>query len=271
MEKNIFHTWFYMKTKQDKIAPGSSALNLEREANKKKRLVLIYLLFFLSFSFKCGLDIPAILVHLTSPLVSQGYGARYLMDIRTTWCQTTPPGCPFGSQHFSPPIGATHLDGEAFWASGSRASEGVRSMAEVGQTAPLAQELNVQLAEGKAGTVFIAQTGQGNSPGRKALEFTVHHSHPFFSFTTMIAPSPDWFIGTREQNLLDGNGKFKESLKVKLFAYDAGTDSADSFMHTNTPTNPRENITRMDMLSDSNPFRTQALLGELNLYLLESD
>ena len=83
------------------------------------------------------------------------------------------------------------------------------------------------------------------------------------------APSPDWFIGARDIELLDSNGNFKSSLNVNIFAYDAGTDSANTFMHTNTPTNPRENIQRMDMLTDNNPFQTQALLGELTLTLID--
>ncbi len=216
------------------------------------------------------------ILQLADPFFQRGYGARYVLIIRSTWCgPDSTIDCISligGAQHFSPPIGATHRDAaSAFWASGRSATEGLRKMAELGETGALGRELQSQIEDGDAATVFIAKGGIGTSPAAKFLEFTVHDSHPFLSFTTMLAPSPDWFTGLSAFSLLGANGEFAADLRRPIFAYDAGTDSAITFKHTNTPTSPQEPIMRLDRLRDSNPFvpPANAEIGEVQLQRIE--
>ena len=66
------------------------------------------------------------------------------------------------------------------------------------------------------------------------------------SFITMIAPSPDWFLGVRDLNLCNTTtGKWQNQEVRDLFPYDAGTDSGLNFESRDQVTNPRKNIQRI--------------------------
>ena len=71
----------------------------------------------------------------------------------------------------------------------------------------------------------------------------VNSKYPLVSFITMIAPSPDWFVGVRDFNLCDtASGEWLDSRTRDLPPYDAGTDSGLAFESANDPTKPPENI-----------------------------
>ena len=61
------------------------------------------------------------------------------------------------------------------------------------------------------------------------------------TLVTMIAPSPDWFVGVHGTNLFDG-GDWVDDLSVDLFPYDAGTDSGASFASDDLATEPPVDI-----------------------------
>ena len=61
---------------------------------------------------------------------------------------------------------------------------------------------------------------------------------------TMVAPSPDWFVGVRGVPLIE-KGKWVERKSIPLYPYDAGTDSGRTFRSPNAVTGPRENISRI--------------------------
>ena len=59
---------------------------------------------------------------------------------------------------------------------------------------------------------------------------------PFFSFATMIGPSPDWFVGYDSLELCNPTDcKWIESHKQELFPIDAGTDDGISYLSPNLP------------------------------------
>ena len=61
---------------------------------------------------------------------------------------------------------------------------------------------------------------------------------PFFSFTTMIGPSPDWFVGIDSLELCNpADCKWIESYQQELFPIDAGTDDGISYLSPNQPRN----------------------------------
>lgn len=64
------------------------------------------------------------------------------------------------------------------------------------------------------------------------------------SFMVRIVPSPDWFVGVDSINLCDGD-KWKESVTLELFPYDAGTDSGFTFSSPNFETIPQDRITQV--------------------------
>ena len=87
-------------------------------------------------------------------------------------------------------------------------------------------------------------SGIGSGTGTSSISnIEVNTEYPLVSFITMIAPSPDWFVGVHDFNLCDTTtGKWKESRTRDLPPYDAGTDSGPRFQSGNIATNPPEDI-----------------------------
>ena len=131
--------------------------------------------------------------------------------------------------HFSPPIGSTHKVGSSFWDTGMRASAGIEAMAETGATSKLESEFK---SSGNSGIVFKGSLASGPGSNQVArsqkINFCTSKEFPLVTVVSMIAPSPDWFVGTRGLNLLSG-GNFVETMSHPMRAYDAGTDSGASF------------------------------------------
>lgn len=191
------------------------------------------------------------------------YSATYEVTFDATWSAAThPQGFPAGA-HFSPLIGASHDGTSRLWRLGELASAGMESMAEVGATSTLRAEM-MQLAEsGKSVTVI---SGNGiNSPGNTRVTFTLDHSQPLVSLVTMIAPSPDWFVGVDSLSLL-ANGGWQSDVTVELAPFDAGTDSGATYNAANSDTQPPIAITMID----DGPFANGAALGTFRFRLLDS-
>ena len=56
------------------------------------------------------------------------------------------------------------------------------------------------------------------------IDFEVNPEYPLVTLITMIAPSPDWFVGVAGLSLLDGSGRWRKRVDVDLYPYDAGTE-----------------------------------------------
>ncbi|MCG8472843.1 MAG: spondin domain-containing protein [Desulfobacterales bacterium] len=168
--------------------------------------------------------------------------ATYRVVFDATWSMATHPDIP-GGPHFSPLIGAVHKSSIKFWEPGTEASDGVELMAETGSPATLAQEVRNAITDGTAGAVL---SGSGtNSPGSASITFEISEDFPLVTLVTMIAPSPDWFTGIRDIDLRE-DGEWVASKSFDLFAYDAGTDSGETFNAANDDTQPPEVITRLE-------------------------
>lgn len=74
---------------------------------------------------------------------------------------------------------------------------------------------------------------------------TVSQECPLVSVVSMIAPSPDWFVGVSGMSLYE-NGAWIEQKVVELYAYDAGTDSGRSYDSPDEPTESPEGIRRIE-------------------------
>ena len=57
----------------------------------------------------------------------------------------------------------------------------------------------------------------------------------------MLAPSPDWYVGT--VNVVLKEEDFVKEKTVNVLVYDSGTDSGTSFTSLDTVTTPQEPIT----------------------------
>jgi len=162
--------------------------------------------------------------------------AAYSVRFDATWSATSHPFNFPASAHFSALIGGTHNGAVQVWAQGALASAGIRDMAERGLTAPLAAEVQTAINAGQAGMVILGGA-VAPSPGIATATFTATQSFSRVSLVTMIAPSPDWFVGVSALELFTG-GEWRDQVTVPLFAYDAGTDSGTDYTSANQVTAP---------------------------------
>ena len=145
--------------------------------------------------------------------------------------------------HFSPLIGGVHNAQATFLEAGGTASPGVESMAERGRTATLAAE--IEAAGENALGVLRKEEGSGPTASSAFAAVTVTADHPRITLLSMIAPSPDWFVGVSGLSLLDATGAWVETFTVELFPWDAGTEEGDALSFDNAATSPPGLITSL--------------------------
>ena len=162
--------------------------------------------------------------------------ARYEVTFNATWSVETHPDDFPPNPHFSGLIGASHNDEVSFWKVGELATDGIKNMAETGSKNPLTIEIGNAIID-KTAYKLISGNGIPTSPGSVSEEFMVSENYPLVTLVTMIAPSPDWFVGVDSLNLFE-NGSFVDEKIVVLYAYDAGTDSGTNYTSPNVPTDP---------------------------------
>lgn len=164
--------------------------------------------------------------------------ARYRVTLAVDWTGATHPTTLPGNAHVSAPVLAVHSTPGAVFTSGGQASAGVEQMAETGSTSTLVAELsgNAQVA--------IVRTAAGvpaPAVGSRTFDIDVDQSTHLISAVTMLAPSPDWFVGFADSATFV-DGQWITSQTFPLRNYDAGTDSGATFTAGNSDTRPQQPI-----------------------------
>ena len=95
--------------------------------------------------------------------------ARYRVTFTSTWSAATHPDDFPASAHFSPLVGGTHAAQVVFWREGAPASDGIKDMAERGQTSTLSTEITAAIAAGTAEHLFTGGA-VAVSPGAATAE-----------------------------------------------------------------------------------------------------
>ena len=182
-----------------------------------------------------------------------GGDARYRVTFQATWSAETHPTNFPANPHFSGLVGATHNENNRIWQRGKLASDGIELMAETGGKSQLLAEIDALI---EAGTAHAALSGGGlsTSPASVSLEFDIVSSHPFVTLVSMLAPSPDWFVGVSNLSLLSEDGTWKEREEVMLRLYDAGTDDGTTFTAANADSDPAQPISRLSSESGDTDF-----------------
>jgi hypothetical protein len=188
--------------------------------------------------------------------------ATYELTFDSPWSAATHPGAYPGGAHFSPLIGGTHDGSVSYWELDGIATNAIERMAEVGATVPLRNLVLGDINEGGAATVVEA--GGINAPGSVAAEFTVSTQHPLLTLVSMIAPSPDWFVGVSGLDFRS-DGQWVESLSLDLINYDAGTDAGANFSSPNMDITPHIPISVLGP-----PLEGMPPLGTFTFTLTES-
>ncbi len=201
-----------------------------------------------------------------SPSDGCSASATYGVTFTATWNATShgsSPPFPSGA-HFSRIVGATHLEQASFWSSGAIATQGIENMAETGSVTALCDEVQAEADRGRAGDCIRGQEASFPSPGTVTLAFDVDERFPFLTLVSMIAPSPDWFVGVDGIGLQQG-GCWLPRIEMELMGYDAGTDSGATYTAVDADVTPHEPIGPIEALPEDVrevPFATLVLTRE---------
>ncbi len=159
--------------------------------------------------------------------------ARFRVSFNANWTSSDFPTQYPSNPHFSPLIGSAHNAQVVFWElDGQAASEGIESMAETGATGKFRDEIEAARDDGHSRDAIVG-SGIGDGVGQASVEFSSTENHPLLTMVSMIAPSPDWFVGVRGFPLMDDQGQWIERAEVNLELYDAGTDTGPRFTSAN--------------------------------------
>lgn len=169
--------------------------------------------------------------------------AQYSVTFTRLWTDQThpfeyPEAGVLTGPHFSGLIGATHGNDYAIFKEGTPPTPGLEKLSEEGKHSPLDQEIKDAIAAGKAGALF--ETGPIRDASKtEAVTVTVSSQFPMVSAVAMIAPSPDWFAGVVDVNLIEG-GQWVSSKTVDLAAYDSGGDDGTTYKAADKDNNPKK-------------------------------
>ena len=180
----------------------------------------------------------------SDPVASVRSEATYTVTFQGAWNTTvTAGGVPSGG-HFTTLIGGVHNAEVTFLKEGGMATAGVEIMAELGGTGTLTNE--VRAAEPNALSVLQGSAGNIGPTGSSTINMvTLTTDHPRVTLLSMVAPSPDWFVGVSGLSLLDAGADWLPSQTVNLYPWDAGTEEGTEFSLTNSATSPQEIITSL--------------------------
>jgi hypothetical protein len=164
--------------------------------------------------------------------------ATYQLTVTNDWTQSNNPANYPVDAHFSWLGGGTHDASQSYWQPGGTANAGFERMAETGVTTDFVNEVAA------SGTPlewqhWFCQPGTVNpSCGSLTEQFTIDSSKPLITLTSMLGPSPDWFIGVSGLSLQAG-GNWLNSITVPLALYDAGTEEGNTPVMNGADTSPK--------------------------------
>ena len=170
----------------------------------------------------------------------QDFDIVYEVEFISNWSQGTHPTDFPSNAHMSPIIGISHTSGYHHYLSGDISTSGVKQMAETGMTSTIESEFNSLKNSGMA--LDIIKGESFDSPGTSEKAYIgVDEEHSDVTIMSMVAPSPDWFVGIKT-SLKDGSGSWVENLCVRVITYDAGTDDGVTFTSNDSPVTPFDDI-----------------------------
>ena len=177
--------------------------------------------------------------------------ANYNVSVTTTWNASDHGSISDNDlpidPHWSPLALVTHKNTNEFFQFGELSSQGVQDIAETGSTSSFQNEFNVAKDSGNADQYFQSGFSPRGAISSASIDnITISEAYPLVTFLSMIAPSPDWFIGVNSETLRSGNNSlnngWKDTYSMNLFVYDAGTDDGTDYQSGNTASNPRVGI-----------------------------
>lgn len=166
--------------------------------------------------------------------------SKYEVEFTFFWSSTNFPTDYPSNAHFSKLIGWSHKPASDLFKVGTAATSGIEAMAETGATTPLDSELRERIGLGQGLNLVIADA-LGSGTGTIKTEVIIDRLNSNVTFVTMVAPSPDWYVGAINVSLLDGQN-FVSTKTVNAFVYDSGTDDGTTFTSLDANTSPQGKI-----------------------------
>ena len=171
-----------------------------------------------------------------------GSTATYTITFESDWNGADHGTLP-GNAHWSNLVGATHNSNHTFWETGGLATLGVERVAEIGSNTAFENEVNAQITANNADQYLdmMFEAPNNAASGASLVSIEVSDDYPLLSVLSMIAPSPDWFIGISNFSLLDTNGIWKDEaggIMIDMYPYDAGTENGNGYSTSNSASNP---------------------------------
>ncbi|MFK8030879.1 MAG: spondin domain-containing protein [Gammaproteobacteria bacterium] len=174
-----------------------------------------------------------------------GSEATYRMTVVNTWTAADFPANFPGNDHWAMLGGGTHDPALSYWSLGENASSQIESMAEGGNAFPLRNQITAAGGSPLLWNYWFCRADKNHpSCGSPVVEFTVDSDTSALTITSMIAPSPDWFIGVDALNLYP-DGAWITALEVPLVMYDGGTEEGLIPSGSNPPTSPKEPVSHI--------------------------
>lgn len=167
---------------------------------------------------------------------------EYTVIIKSTWTRTTHPYQYPSGAHFSGMIGASHNAKYSIFAVGRRPTRGLERLSEEGKHSPLNDEIKAAIGQGNALEEFESG-GLKNFKDSMVATVRVDPAHPLVDVVNMVAPSPDWFTGATNVNLIE-NGAWVARRTLTLPAYDSGGDNGTTYNAPDRDANPKKPTTR---------------------------
>lgn len=240
--------------------------------NLYKKLILVTSFLFL---VGCGGDDNASSgenIDVT-PIAEAKLTATYELTFTSNWSNNTFPTNFPDNTHFSPLVGLTHNEKGKIFERTSNASQGVILMAETGSKLLLKEEIAAIQNVGNAGKLIDEQ---GIPVNEKSVTITFEASQDFslLSIVSMVAPSPDWFVGINSLALFNDK-QWVNNETIQLTVYDAGSDNGERFTSDNNKTLPAEVIKQLTTIRANTDFdkgvhyNTKASIGVIKIKWIE--
>jgi hypothetical protein len=169
--------------------------------------------------------------------------AEYTIVFKSRWTKASHPveypeqGVVTGA-HFSGIIGASHNASYMMFAEGAMPTAGLEKLSEEGKHTPLDEEIKAAMAAGGTGMVFESGPLKDFNDSL-VTTVKVDAAHPMVSLVAMVAPSPDWFTGASNIQLME-NGQWVASKTIELNAWDSGGDDGATYKAPDKDNNPKK-------------------------------
>jgi hypothetical protein len=141
--------------------------------------------------------------------------------------------------HFSGLIGASHKPGYVLFAEGAKPSPGLEHLSETGKHDPLNDEIAAAIQSGQALAIVESTEPLKDHSKTETADVAVDTEHSRVSFVAMIAPSPDWFAGVKDVDLME-NGQWVAEKTIDVMPFDSGGDDGTTYRADDIDTNPKK-------------------------------